>query len=164
MTGLESLICEMETQGPKSRGHWVRRARALLLEEQKAVEAVSSKGDEGLREFVVRIVERAKYLGHSRVDLPVRILEKSLEMYPSHPVAEQEPLAVLADRKGWWLSRAKHFPDRWVLNFDCATLDIWTKCEDLAKPIIAPTYPAAESAARKFLEGLPDRPTTKENK
>ena len=44
-----------------------------------------AKADEGLREFVVRIVERAKYLGHKRVDLPVRILEKSLEMYPSHP-------------------------------------------------------------------------------
>lgn len=68
-----------------------------------------------------------------------------------------EPLAVLADRKGWWLARARHFPDRWVLNFDCETLDIWTKCEELAKPIVAPTYAAAEAAARKYLEGLEDK-------
>ena len=61
------------------------------------VRAEEKAGDEGLREFIVRIVERAKYLGHSRVDLPVRILEKSLEMYPSRPVSEQKAPAGLVE-------------------------------------------------------------------
>ena len=96
MTGLEKLIEWLEGWKREHKGRSglslalfviIKKARSLLLEEQKALEA---KGDEGLREFVVRIVERAKYLGHIRVDLPVRILEKSLEMYPSHPMAEQK--------------------------------------------------------------------------
>ena len=72
------------------------KARQLLAEEKA--------GDEGLREFIVRIVERAKYLGHSRVDLPVRILEKSLEMYPSRPVSEQKAdrTAELVERLREW--------------------------------------------------------------
>ena len=70
--------------GPEWEKEIVDRILAELSEEQKPT------ADEGLREFVVRIVDRAKYLGHSRVDLPVRILEKSLEMYPSHPVSEQK--------------------------------------------------------------------------
>ena len=66
-----------------------RYARPTSGQEGKA-----TSSEDGLREFVVRLVERAKYLGHSRVDLPVRILEKSLEMYPSHPSTdkcEKEP-------------------------------------------------------------------------
>ena len=95
MTGLEKYeawldkgneILNLRKEGDNrvwvSKDEALAKARRLLAEEKA--------GDEGLREFVVRIVERAKYLGHSRVDLPVRILEKSLEMYPSRPVSEQK--------------------------------------------------------------------------
>ena len=133
MTGLESLISEMEKDekfclgDTTSRRRWIDMARCLAAEEKEhavvrkqrlikehfkamkeQMDALSSTcplmeeekaeekaGDEGLREFVVRIVERAKYLGHKRVDLPVRILEKSLEMYPSHPASEQKAPAGL---------------------------------------------------------------------
>lgn len=84
-----------------------------------------------------------------------QILESVVHKYRTFK-AEQEPLAVLADRKGWWVSRAKHFEDRWVLNFDCETLDIWTKCEDLAKPIVSKTYAECEAKARAYLNGLTD--------
>jgi len=67
--------------------------------------------------------------------------------------AKDEPLAVLADRKGWWLSRSRHYPDRWVLNFDSLNPDYYGP---LDKPIIAPTYAAAEAKARAYLESLPD--------
>jgi hypothetical protein len=87
------------------------------------------------------------------------MLDMALNEYRAFKAKDkaEEPLAVLADRKGWWLARARHFNDRWVLNLDCETLDIWTKCEDLAKPIVAPTYPECEAKARAFLMGLPDR-------
>jgi len=87
----QDVICA----GGNSRGGF-----AEIMAEARRLAAEEKAGDEGLREFVVRIVERAKYLGHSRVDLPVRILEKSLEMYPSHPVSEQKaPAAAMGDRK-----------------------------------------------------------------
>lgn len=71
------------------------------------------------------------------------------------PVKEVEPLAVLADRKGWWLSRARHYPDRWVLNFDSLSMSP-VPC-GLDSPVIADTYAAAEDLARAYLEGLDDK-------
>ena len=65
-----------------------------------------------------------------------------------------EPLAKLAARKGWWLARAREFPDRWVLNFD--SLSFSPVPIQLEKPIVAHTYEQAESLAREYLEKLED--------
>ena len=81
------------------------------------VRAEEKAGDEGLREFVVRIVERAKYLGHSRVDLPVRILEKALERKPRYPMDEQKDPAP--DRTEELVKVLKAFP-----GLNCDTEDV----------------------------------------
>jgi len=78
---------------------------------------------------------------------------------------EVEPLAVLADSKGY--EAVNIIPPTGVVKeWDIELLRGYEDGDgvELEKTITAPTYPAAESAARKFLEGLPDRPTTKENK
>ena len=58
-----------------------------------AAEKATAPAGCGLREFIVRLVDRAKHLGHARVDIPVRIFEKSLENYPCTRHAAAEPLA-----------------------------------------------------------------------
>ena len=73
------------------------------------------------------------------------------------PVKDVEPLAVLADRKGWYiqdiLPPVKACPG-WEINLCSKEINkesIYDKfnCE-------APTYPACEAKARAYLEGLED--------
>ena len=77
--------------------------------------------------------------------------EARIKELESTPAPVVEPLAVLAEQKGCWVSRSRHLKDRWVINLD--TLDY--NIPD-SPPFISDTYAAAESAARAYLEGLPD--------
>jgi len=83
----------------------------------------------------------------------IQVLKWNLLNWTTHhpappPVEQKESLAELCDRKGWWLARARHFKDRWVLNFDSG---IQGPKSPLEEPIIAPTYQEAEQAARAWL-------------
>ena len=84
---------------------------------------------------------------------------KAFDEILSHavPVKDVEPLAVLADRKGWYiqdiLPPVKACPG-WEINLCSKEINkesIYDKfnCE-------APTYPACEAKARAYLEGLED--------
>ena len=67
---------------------------------------------------------------------------------PSRHAAE-EPLAVLADRKGFAIS----FMERCAKGFYISI----TNGPDPDIEFTAPTYQEAEQAARQYLNGLPDR-------
>lgn len=69
--------------------------------------------------------------------------------------AEVEPLAVLANRKGWWITCIRKRPIGWCINMDSQENypDI---AEELLNTIYADTFSAAEAKARAYLEGLND--------
>ena len=61
-----------------------------------------------------------------------------------------EPLAVLADRKNQ-IMRISHYADRWIIDFGYKYGRLeWERGAD------CDTYPAAEQAAREYLEKLED--------
>ena len=66
-----------------------------------------------------------------------------------------EPLAVLADRKGYWFLTLPPYPKynqpKWEIS-----LAISREYKGVYSAI-GDTYPAAEQAARRYLESLPDK-------
>ena len=70
---------------------------------------------------------------------------------------KEEPLAVLADRKGYVISRIDGRSDgdyKWAIGM---TFQDEEGNEGKWKGFEAPTYAAAEAKARKYLESLPDK-------
>ena len=68
-----------------------------------------------------------------------------------HP--EDEPLAVLADKKGWWIDAMGNTTDEWFIQIKRGRAyenKGWESFED-------DTYAKAESKAREYLEGLEDK-------
>ena len=70
---------------------------------------------------------------------------------------EVEPLAELADRKG--VSVEITPPSFYQTEGEEWNIDIAVPWEGMLYPFDAPTYAECEAKARKFLAGLPDRPT-----
>ena len=124
--------------------------------------AQGEKGECGLKEFVTRLVERAKHLGQDRIDAKVSTFEKALTMYPCLvPIQESEPLAVLADRKGYWKTRFTTSRDAmaeqyWTCEIEKTSFDIRVDTQRTFD-FVGKTYAEAESKARQYLNGLPDK-------
>ena len=121
-----------------------------------AAEKATAPAGCGLREFIVRLVDRAKHLGHARVDIPVRIFEKSLENYPCTRHAADEPLAVLADRKGYAVYSnnriRKPISDMpWHISIT------FIKDTNKRTSFYTRSYAEAEAKARAYLNGLNDK-------
>ena len=75
----------------------------------------------------------------------------------AHPV---EPLAVLADRKGYSIKQIERFapnlpvPEEWYISIETEGLDVMG-CPN-GKIFTAPTHAACEAKARAYLDTLPD--------
>lgn len=72
---------------------------------------------------------------------------------------ETESLAVLADRKGVYITRQKHHGGYvWYINFDAPPETRLTdeQFDGLMTRYDGDTYAAAEAKARAYLEGLDD--------
>ncbi len=123
--------------------------RAALDEERKGEGWI--KQDEVL-EILARHEFPDNIDGVCDQNIELRLIAEEIESLPRHPAAPSpEPLAVLAEQKGCWVSRSRHLKDRWVINLD--TLDY--NIPD-SPPFISDTYAEAEAKARAYLEGLPD--------
>ena len=103
----------------------------------------TTEGEEGLREAVIK---------HNNCGYPNKCDECGITTRKScwllrvlsAPTKATEPLAVLADRKGW--------------VFDDVVISIWERKSQGAKDkeFSTHTYESAEQLARQYLEGLPD--------
>ena len=69
---------------------------------------------------------------------------------------EEVPLAVLADRKGVYIRAIRHYPDagQWAIYIQ--ELSIWMTSANYGVEYTGDTYPAAEQAAREYLEKMED--------
>lgn len=135
----------------------------------KLIEILShheAKAEEGLRERLIKIqnytatcMERRDEPEFSMFSEIAGELSALLKELGPIPAKTEEPLAVLADRKGYDIQvTGPSFGQIrtggiWVIGIT----NLYPKCEEF----VGPTYAAAESAARKYLEGLPDKGESK---
>ena len=138
--------------------HTAEKARALLKEEaeQKPVE-----------ERVEGLCGTCNGSGMVQIGPNIRGMKtcetcKGKGKIAGHRPVKEEPLAVLADRKGCFLGSQWNGKEHYIKPFPGWRIDVIKKDGSWAECCTGDTYPAAEQAARKYLESLPDRNETKE--
>ena len=83
-------------------------------------------------------------------------LQEALAKY--HTIKpKEEPLAVLADRKGCFLGSQWNGKEHYINPFPGWRIDVIKKDGSWAECCTGDTYPAAEAAAREYLNSLPDK-------
>jgi len=90
---------------------------------------------------------KCKVCGNELLNMPCAYCS---ELEKHKPTPAEEPLAVLADRKGMWIKEIVHEDFWYILISD--------KSHNTAgSRIVEDTYAEAESKARQYLHKLPDR-------
>lgn len=169
MTKLEELVDWLEKQVKDpwgvvpalvAYGNCLAKARQLLAEEK--AEEQKATADEGQ---VMDLFEKWLRDGVACGAVDTRVLVAYIDYLKSRPVKE-EPLACLADRKGMRISKIEncHYPVGWLIHLTpkCITGNepLWQRYDktiEIPQGDNVDTYPAAESAARKYLLALPDK-------
>jgi len=153
----------------------INNARSLLAEEQAQESHEQARVElsplpkpstdsqvEGLREAIRKLTPLAYASDDAGYrdgfTVAIALAEKVVKVLSRHPAApSQEPLAVLADRKGFYEVRIQG-PTKTVNAWD---IELCSELEDeegsqREKTFDEPIYASAESAARAYLESLPD--------
>lgn len=108
------------------------------------------KAEELLTPFLCELEENAKKtLGHLR-----EFIDPKYYHGPTPSTPEIEPLAVLADRKGFWLNINQH-NGLWHIGGSIKHMVANNKKSDFYEE--CHTYSATESKARAYLMALPDK-------
>jgi hypothetical protein len=125
---------------------WREKARQLLAEEQEA----KPTADKGLVEEILALCNATIRVNGQDIeirDIDKRDIKKILSRYEAK---QEEPLACLADRKGRYISYIHKAEYGWDIG-----IALFNKSGSLE--FNGNTYAEAESKARHYLMGLPDR-------
>ena len=122
-------------------------------------ERPTAPADRGLREALQRVIDEHELTSNTKAQQILAGICQALDDNPATPTESiaEEPLAVLADRKGFYSIEILP-PTNDVEDWD---ISLCTELSDnegsqREKWFDAPTYSAAEAKARKWLNALPN--------
>jgi hypothetical protein len=165
----EFFIYSPSTPAPVASQGLVEELRVKIAEQKSAkhdyvlcghIEEILSRfkpsSEEGLRDGIEVMLKHYKENGVQEVGLDV--IGKIVEL--SHPADKvEEPLAVLADRKGWDNTKAKFYKGLRIGHSQSVFISIYGKGRNASatNQFWGATYAECEAKARAYLESLPDK-------